>query len=570
MAVAVKPNRETTTPSMLDRLPVGIVAGVLYILGSIGIVFPLLDSIWWRWLGLDRANLVAWSLLLVVGFLVALGLTFVGLRLLGPKPTPGLKAGITCALIWVFVTLLLTTWIGMHFEDAAVNGWFGASGRAVGVGLTAGVGVILLILGFRFLFSAGMERWLVGFEHQGWFTSAPYKRSQGVRVRRGTILGLLILAAFGLWSLHNTLNREGGDWTLAFPFTDRVAVELNTAGDNPLLQAKLKDLQIKYDLEAAAETAQKDAELQQNALRDHPDATGRDKLTQELDQAGKDLAALKDEIAAKGDSPAEAPRLQTQLDDIKKRLAATRQTLADQTPKIVVDAAPKVQPTLAVLPIDRFELVERNRAFENAFVKVKSPGQDPNLKTYKGPDAEAALKHWDTKTTEVFKPGEIVSKVEFEAVTEALREDRKQVQEKSGEAEASLITLPVAEDAGGKAQVTPASGPLEYTQVTLLPNVKYTIPLILAVLSLWLAWRLVNVPAFADFLIATEAEMNKVSWATRKQLAQDTVVVLVTVILMAIFLFAADIIWSQGLKMIGVLQSGQTTANQQNEKEVPW
>ncbi len=34
--------------------------------------------------------------------------------------------------------------------------------------------------------------------------------------------------------------------------------------------------------------------------------------------------------------------------------------------------------------------------------------------------------------------------------------------------------------------------------------------------ALWLAWRVVNVPSFADFLIATEAELNKVSWTTRR------------------------------------------------------
>ena len=30
--------------------------------------------------------------------------------------------------------------------------------------------------------------------------------------------------------------------------------------------------------------------------------------------------------------------------------------------------------------------------------------------------------------------------------------------------------------------------------------------------GLWLGYRIVNVPQFADFLIAVEAEMNKVSW----------------------------------------------------------
>ena len=41
--------------------------------------------------------------------------------------------------------------------------------------------------------------------------------------------------------------------------------------------------------------------------------------------------------------------------------------------------------------------------------------------------------------------------------------------------------------------------------------------------------------------IATEAEINKVSWTTRKRLIQDTTVVLVTVFLFTLFLFVVDI-----------------------------
>ena len=33
--------------------------------------------------------------------------------------------------------------------------------------------------------------------------------------------------------------------------------------------------------------------------------------------------------------------------------------------------------------------------------------------------------------------------------------------------------------------------------------------------GVWVAFRVVNMPRFADFLIAVEAEMNKVSWPTR-------------------------------------------------------
>ena len=58
-------------------------------------------------------------------------------------------------------------------------------------------------------------------------------------------------------------------------------------------------------------------------------------------------------------------------------------------------------------------------------------------------------------------------------------------------------------------------------------------PLLLLALSLWLAWRMVNLPPFADFLIATEAELNKVSWTTQQRLVQDTIVVLITTFLLA-------------------------------------
>ena len=42
---------------------------------------------------------------------------------------------------------------------------------------------------------------------------------------------------------------------------------------------------------------------------------------------------------------------------------------------------------------------------------------------------------------------------------------------------------------------------------------------LLAVVGLWAAYRVVNLPAFADFLIAVEAEMNKVSWPRERALS---------------------------------------------------
>ena len=80
-------------------------------------------------------------------------------------------------------------------------------------------------------------------------------------------------------------------------------------------------------------------------------------------------------------------------------------------------------------------------------------------------------------------------------------------------------------------------------RLPLIYNTHLVVPLILGVLLLWLAWRITNWPTFADFLIATEAEINKVSWTTRKRLVTDTIVVLVTVFFLTGFLFAVDILW---------------------------
>ena len=117
--------------------------------------------------------------------------------------------------------------------------------------------------------------------------------------------------------------------------------------------------------------------------------------------------------------------------------------------------------------------------------------------------------------------------------------------------------------------LTPASGATTYTSFIILPSVQYTVPLLMLAVSLWLAWRIVNMPTFADFLIATEAEMNKVSWTTQRRLIQDTIVVLVTVVLMALFLFGMDYTWKIVLswKPIGVLHIPKDTSQKNKSVE---
>lgn len=62
-------------------------------------------------------------------------------------------------------------------------------------------------------------------------------------------------------------------------------------------------------------------------------------------------------------------------------------------------------------------------------------------------------------------------------------------------------------------------------------------------------------PRTCDFMIATEGEMKKVNWPSRREVVGSTWVVICTVVLFAGLLFAADLIFSQFFQAIGVLET---------------
>jgi preprotein translocase subunit SecE len=94
------------------------------------------------------------------------------------------------------------------------------------------------------------------------------------------------------------------------------------------------------------------------------------------------------------------------------------------------------------------------------------------------------------------------------------------------------------------------------TLLSSSPAVRFGVPAAVGLVLGWLIFRLVEFPPFVEFLIATEAEMNKVSWTSRDDLYRATTVVLSTVVLMAVFLFGVDWVWSNLLQVLGVLKFG--------------
>jgi preprotein translocase SecE subunit len=430
MAVAVKNTPEVASSSLLDRMAIASLAGAAYVLGTLGIVFYLLPSLWQSlgWEG--NAALIFRSVLQLVALV---GLIVYGARLLGPKAVHGIRAGIFVALAGFLLILLLTRWASVWIEYWSYDR--GLFNPTVGALVTAIIGVGLLVLGVRFFLRPGTERFLVSLEEQGWFSARPYKTLQGLRVRRGTIFGILLLVGSGIWTMlsHGTLRKGPPDWQLNVPFTGRVIIE------------------------------------------------------------------------SRGDVPAEV--LANYVSDWETRLPEH------------------------ALVVDRSTFQEINKSVDPAtHVKIIEPGSSK------------------------FHTDQVVDRSEYNQEVRKLKE--------GGEVEPQVGVL------------QPASGTLSYRGLTLLPSVQFTVPLLMLALGLWLAWRIVNVPVFADFLIATEAEMNKVSWTTQRRLVQDTIVVLVTVVLMAFYLFSMDVVWKSVLSWppIGVLKISSEDQKEaaQPPEDRPW
>jgi preprotein translocase subunit SecE len=70
----------------------------------------------------------------------------------------------------------------------------------------------------------------------------------------------------------------------------------------------------------------------------------------------------------------------------------------------------------------------------------------------------------------------------------------------------------------------------------------------------YLCWTLLNKPANVDFLIATDSEMKKVNWTSRKELVGSTQIVIIFMFLIAFFLFTVDQIFGWLMYWIHVLQ----------------
>jgi preprotein translocase subunit SecE len=62
--------------------------------------------------------------------------------------------------------------------------------------------------------------------------------------------------------------------------------------------------------------------------------------------------------------------------------------------------------------------------------------------------------------------------------------------------------------------------------------------------------RVLNRPKVADFLIETETELRKVAWPNFKDTRHASIVVIITVLVLAFFLAGADIVLGEVVKLL--------------------
>lgn len=81
------------------------------------------------------------------------------------------------------------------------------------------------------------------------------------------------------------------------------------------------------------------------------------------------------------------------------------------------------------------------------------------------------------------------------------------------------------------------------------------IPIVFAGMFFGLVWWVAFVSrTSSDFMIATEGEMKKVSWSSKREIIGSTKVVILFTLLMSVFLFVVDLVFIRLFNLIGILK----------------
>jgi preprotein translocase subunit SecE len=95
----------------------------------------------------------------------------------------------------------------------------------------------------------------------------------------------------------------------------------------------------------------------------------------------------------------------------------------------------------------------------------------------------------------------------------------------------------------------------ERADMNVTDRTAYFIVGIFALIYAGIVFYLLNRPTNVDFLIATDSEMKKVNWTSRKELFGSTRIVILFMFLIAVVLFLYDLLFHTFFWWIGVLKT---------------
>ena len=126
-----------------------------------------------------------------------------------------------------------------------------------------------------------------------------------------------------------------------------------------------------------------------------------------------------------------------------------------------------------------------------------------------------------------------------------------------GNTDLAELTIDGAALTGGEFYVATLSNGTNLAEATDFYSslLAFGIGLSIFLLGVFISYRIVNLPRFADFLISVEAEMNKVSWPSQGELFRSSIVVIVVIFFLALTLFLYDVTWSSLFKAFGISPS---------------
>jgi preprotein translocase SecE subunit len=219
MAVAMQNSAETKTAASPLALGVASLFGALYVFLAFLIAYHWAPMLWAEHVRLSDNQFVNYTVLFLIQLAIAVGAVLLWPRLVPPRP--GIRAGIFLAFFWLGLGTLLLYWLALFVEWLLPK--FGVAGATLfwsGVVVAGMFAFLWLRFVWRRFNAPTFEKSCGTVEEQGWFTTKPYKRGQGLKARRGTMLGVILIVAAGLWGYYERTGLKVGElWAIDLPFT---------------------------------------------------------------------------------------------------------------------------------------------------------------------------------------------------------------------------------------------------------------------------------------------------------------------------------------------------------------